>query len=72
MKKSEISVSMPMTAYEELVAYKEKFYAQRERLRGLFTIGADNVLTFACKKAAEMAKETLPQAERQLIIELEI
>ena len=33
MKKSEITVSMPMTTYEELSLYKDKFYKLLDEIR---------------------------------------
>ena len=64
MKKSEILVSMPMTTYEELELYKNKFENLTKDLKScidtqLYDLGVSTTLNFDVSKALEICKKTL-------------
>ena len=64
MKKSEILVSMPMTTYEELELYKNKFENITNGLKScidtqLYDSGVSTMLNFDVSKALEICKKTL-------------
>ena len=64
MKKSEILVSMPMTTYEELELYKNKFENLTNDLKScidtqLYDLGVSTTLNFDVSKALEICKKTL-------------
>ena len=64
MKKSEILVSMPMTTYEELELYKNKFENITNELKScidtqLYDSGVSTMLNFDVSKALEICKKTL-------------
>ena len=64
MKKSEIMVSMPMTTYEELESYKNKFENLTNELKSCidtqpYDSGVSNMLNFDVGKALEICKKTL-------------
>ena len=64
MKKSEIMVSMPMTTYEELELYKNKFENLTNELKScidtqLYDLGVSTTLNFDVSKALEICKKTL-------------
>ena len=64
MKKSEIMVSMPMTTYEELESYKNKFENLTNELKScidtqLYDLGVSTTLNFDVSKALEICKKTL-------------
>ena len=64
MKKSEILVSMPMTTYEELELYKNKFENLTNELKScidtqLYDLGVSTTLNFDVSKALEICKKTL-------------
>ena len=64
MKKSEMLVSMPMTTYEELELYKNKFENLTNELKScidtqLYDLGVSTTLNFDVSKALEICKKTL-------------
>lgn len=64
MKKSEITVSMPMTTYEELSLYKDKFYKLLDEIRNcydtrLFDNNADTIISLDVKKLIKLSKSKL-------------
>ena len=64
MKKSEILVSMPMTTYEELELYKNKFENITNELKSCidtqpYDSGVSTMLNFDVSKALENCKKTL-------------
>jgi hypothetical protein len=65
MKKSEITVSMPMTAFEELEQYKKKYQELQDELNSCFdtklvdSLGGVNTIDFSIKKVLEICKKTL-------------
>ena len=64
MKKSEILVSMPMTTYEELELYKNKFENLTNELKSCidtqpYHLGVSTTLNFDVSKALEICKKTL-------------
>ena len=64
MKKSEILVSMPMTTYEELELYKNKFENITNELKSCidtqpYDSGVSTMLDFDVSKALEICKKTL-------------
>ena len=64
MKKSEILVSMPMTTYEELELYKNKFENITNELKSCidtqpYYSGVSTMLNFDVSKALEICKKTL-------------
>lgn len=64
MKKSEITVSMPMTTFEELNSYKDKFYDLLNEIRNcydttLFDNNADTIISLDVKKLIKLSKSKL-------------
>lgn len=64
MKKSEITVSMPMTTYEEFSLYKDKFYKLLDEIRNcydttLFDKNADTIISLDVKKLIKLSKSKL-------------
>lgn len=64
MKKSEITVSMPMTTFEELEQYKKKLLELQAELKSCFDttafdVGNETFINFDIKKALNIAKKTL-------------
>lgn len=64
MKKSEIMVSMPMTTYEELESYKNKFENLANELKSCidtqpYDSGVSTMLNFDVSKSLEICKKTL-------------
>ena len=64
MKKSEITVSMPMTTFEELEQYKKKYQELQDELKSCFNTqlvdtSISNSIDFDVKKALNLAKKTL-------------
>ena len=64
MKKSEIQVSMPMTTFEELNKYKEKYQQLHDELNSCFytqrfDMGLESSIDFDVIKALNIAKKTL-------------
>lgn len=64
MKKSEITVSMPMTTFEELNSYKDKFYELLNEIRNcydtkLFDNNADTIISLDVKKLIKLSKSKL-------------
>ena len=64
MKKSEILVSMPMTTYDELELYKNKFEKITNELKSCidtqpYDSGVSTMLNFDVSKALEICKKTL-------------
>lgn len=75
MKKSEISVSMPMTAFEELEAYKKRFLEFRARIAGLadtaaFDFEPTAAVYISAEKLRALCAECLPSRykEARLVI----
>ena len=65
MKKSEIMVSMPMTAFEELEQYKKKYQELQDELKSCFNTqlvdtSISNSIDFDVKKVLNLAKKALP------------
>lgn len=64
MKKSEITVSMPMTTFEELNSYKDKFYELLNDIRNcydtkLFDNNIDTIISLDVKKLIKLSKSKL-------------
>ena len=64
MKKSEILVSMPMTTYDELELYKNKFENITNELKSCidtqpYDSGVSTMINFDVSKALEICKKTL-------------
>lgn len=64
MKKSEITVSMPMTTFEELNCYKDKFYELLNEIRNcydtkLFDNNMDTIISLDVKKLIKLSKSKL-------------
>lgn len=64
MKKSEIIVSMPMTTFEELNSYKDKFYELLNDIRNcydtkLFDNNMDTIISLDVKKLIKLSKSKL-------------
>lgn len=75
MKKSEIAVTMPMTAFEEYESYKNKYNELTERLAGCFDssllkAGASQAVDFDVRKALEVCREFLPYSLEKADIEI--
>ena len=63
MKKSEIMVSMPMSTYDELLAYKKQYEKLINDIRGCFNFdyfATENRIDFDTNKALELGKDYLP------------
>lgn len=65
MKKAEITVSMPMTTFEELVRYKNKYQELQDELKSCFDTKAfdsnlESSINFNVIQAVSIAKKTLP------------
>lgn len=64
MKKSEIMVSMPMTTYEELSSYKDRFFNLLNEIKDcydtvLFDNNADTIITLDVQKLIKLSKSKL-------------
>ena len=64
MKKSEITVNMPMTTFEELNCYKDKFYELLNEIRNcydtkLFDNNMDTIISLDVKKLIKLSKSKL-------------
>lgn len=64
MKKSEITVSMPMTTFEELNLYKDKFYELLNDIKNcydtkLFDNNIDTIISLDVKKLIKLSKSKL-------------
>lgn len=64
MKKSEITVSMPMTTFEELNSYKDKYYELLNEIRNcydtkLFDNNVDTIISLDVKKLIKLSKSKL-------------
>lgn len=75
MKKSEIAVTMPMTAFEEYESYKNKYNELTERLAkcfdsSLLKAGASQAVDFDVRKALEVCREFLPYSLEKADIEI--
>ena len=63
MKKSEIMVSMPMTTYEELLAFKKEYENLCNKIRGCFNFdyfATEDRIDFDTNKALNLGREFLP------------
>lgn len=62
MKQSEITVSMPMTAFRELEEAKKNYDRLSEKLKECFSLSSENssLVFFDQSKALEICKEFLP------------
>ena len=65
MKKSEMTVSMPLTAYNEYETYREKYIVLVQKLQDCFddsllNAGAAATIDFDGRKALAVAREFLP------------
>lgn len=64
MKKSEITVNMPMITFEELNSYKDRFFNLLDEIKGcydtvLFDNNADTVIHLDVKKLIKLSKSKL-------------
>lgn len=77
MKKSEVSVSMPMTVFEELASYKDRFLELRARIAGLADTAAFDIeptanVCVSAEKVRALCAECMPsryRAARLVIVE---
>lgn len=65
MKKSEITVTMPITTYEEFECYKKRYKELQDELKScfntkLFDANAESSIDFDVIKVLNIAKKTLP------------
>lgn len=75
MKKSEMTISMPLTTWEEYEAYKKRYAELTESLSkcfdgSLFQTGASQSIDFDVKKALAVCKEHLPYSMQNADIEI--
>ena len=75
MKKSEIAVTMPMTAFEEYERYKNEYEKLKKRLSDCFdssllNAGASQAVDFDVRKALEVCREFLPYSLEKADIEI--
>ena len=75
MKKSEIAVTMPMTAFEEYERYKNEYEELKKRLSDCFdssllNAGASQAVDFDVRKALEVCREFLPYSLEKADIEI--
>lgn len=64
MKKSEISINMPLTTFEELNSYKDKFYDLLNEIKScynttLFDNNMDNLISLDVQKLIKVSKSKL-------------
>lgn len=64
MKKSEMTVSMPMTTFDEFMELKRKYSELQDELKSCFDTtafdsGLESFIDFDVKKALDTAKKTL-------------
>ena len=77
MKKSDFTVSMPISAYNEYECYKRKYGELVERLRdcfddSLFNAGAQMTIDFDVKKALAICKDFIPYSMTDLEVEVRL
>ena len=62
MRRSEITVSMPMSAFRELEEVKKNYDRLSEKLKECFSLSSENrsLVFFDQSKALEICKEFLP------------
>ena len=77
MKKSEIAVTMPMTAFEEYERYKTECDKLKKRLSDCFDssllkAGASQAVNFDARKALEVCREFLPFSRETENADIEI
>lgn len=75
MKKSEMTVSMPLTTWEEYESYKKNYAALTKSLADCFDdsllkAGASTSLIFDAKKALAACKQFLPYSQTDAEIEV--
>ena len=75
MKKSEMSVNMPLTTWEEYENYKKKYIDLTKELAGCFDdtlqkAGASPVLQFSTGKALAVARNFLPYNQKDTEVEV--
>ena len=67
MKKSEMTVSMPMTTYEELLEFKKEYENLTAELRGCFNFDyfeQENRIDFKVNSAVDLCKRFLPNTKK--------
>ena len=77
MKKSEMTVSMPLTTWEEYEEYKKRYIALTERLAAcfddtLFKSGGSQSVEFDSAKSLEICREYLPYSMQKADIEIRV
>jgi hypothetical protein len=70
MKESEITVSMPMTAYKELLSYREKYNSLKNELKScvdtsLVDADMSSAVNLKIMKMIELCKKELPWKYRE-------
>lgn len=74
MKKSDMTVSMPMTSYEELICFKNKYYQLLAELAecyntNLFDNNVEKNIHFNFRKCEKIAKEFISSKYRNVNVE---
>ena len=74
MKKSELTVTMPMTSFEELEMYKTKYFELLDELKSCFNTQlvdskVANCINFETSKALKIAEKALPLKYKGINIE---
>ena len=77
MKKSEMTVTMPLTTWEEYEHYKESFNEIKKELAACFDdsllkAGGSQSVDFDVKKALEICKNYMPYSLEKADIEIKI
>ena len=77
MKKSEMTISMPLTTWEEYEIYKKKYNELTQKLANcfdntLFKAGASQSVDFDVKKSLEICREHLPYSMKNADIEIKL
>lgn len=77
MKKSEMTVSMPLTTWEEYEGYKDRYSALVKRLAGCFDdslakAGASQSVDFDVKKSLDICRDFMPYSMQDSDIEIKV
>ena len=77
MKKSEMTVSMPLTTWEEYETYKKKYAELTERLSACFDdsllrAGGSQSADFDARKSLEICREFMPYSMSGADIEIKL
>ena len=77
MKKSEVIISMPMTAYEEFSLYRDKYYELLGEIKGCFDTklldtNCDNIINVDVKELIRLSQSKLNVKYRSVPLKLNL